>query len=126
MPRFVILRHDCPRGVHFDFMLESDGVLKTWALPEPPSQGVSFIGESLPDHRLAYLDYEGPVSDNRGSVARWDHGAYETEQRTDTEWNVALSGEKIVGKVILRKTADSANLWSVEMGAADQGTLTAY
>ena len=39
VPRFVILRHDSPRGEHFDFMLEAAGVLKTWALPQPPEIG---------------------------------------------------------------------------------------
>ena len=39
MPRFVILRHDKPRGEHFDFMLEAGDVLKTWALALAPGSG---------------------------------------------------------------------------------------
>ncbi len=74
MPRFVILCHENHRGAHFDFMLESGDVLKTWALPQPPASGVEIECEALADHRLAYLDYEGPVSGGRGSVARWDRG----------------------------------------------------
>ena len=81
MPRFVILRHDHPRGVHFDFMLEAGGVLKTWALPEPPRPGVEMECEALGDHRLAYLDYEGPISGDRGSVVRWDRGEYAVSGR---------------------------------------------
>jgi hypothetical protein len=53
MPRFVILRHDSPRGVHYDLMLEDGDVLKTWALPQPPEAGVEMVCDALPDHRLA-------------------------------------------------------------------------
>ena len=71
MPRFVILTHDHPH-LHWDFMLEADGVLKTWRLQDEPLPGRKFEtpAEPLPDHRIAYLDYEGPVSNNRGIVTR--------------------------------------------------------
>jgi len=76
MPRFVILRHDAPRRLHFDFLLEVSGGLKTWALPQSPQDGVEMVCEALPDHRQGYLDYEGPVSGGRGTVTRWDWGTY--------------------------------------------------
>ena len=76
MPRFVILRHDAPQGLHFDFLLEVSGVLRTWALPQPPDSGVEMACKALPDHRVEYLDYEGPVSGGRGTVDRWDWGTY--------------------------------------------------
>ena len=79
MPRFVILRHDAPQGLHFDLLLEASGVLRTWALPQPPDSGVEMECEALPDHRMAYLDYEGPVSGGRGTVDRWDWGTYGLE-----------------------------------------------
>ncbi|NUQ64853.1 MAG: hypothetical protein HUU20_20510 [Pirellulales bacterium] len=72
MPRFVVLEHDSPRGLHWDFMLESGDALATWALPEPPDAAAELAAESLPDHRPAYLDYEGPIASNRGTVRRWD------------------------------------------------------
>ena len=49
-------------------------MLKTWACREPPQAGVEIPCEALADHRLAYLDYEGPISGGRGSVTRWDRG----------------------------------------------------
>ena len=52
-------------------MLEAGDVLKTWALPQPPQPGVEMECTALADHRLAYLDYEGPLSGNRGAVTRW-------------------------------------------------------
>lgn len=76
MPRYVILTHDHP-FLHWDFMLEAGGVLRTWRLLDEPAAGRTGRAEALADHRVAYLDYEGPVSGGRGSVARWDHGTYD-------------------------------------------------
>lgn len=72
MPRFVILSHDWPQP-HFDLLLEADGVLKAWRLDREPLQ-FPVKAESNCDHRLMYLDYEGALSGDRGSVKRWDHG----------------------------------------------------
>lgn len=76
MPRYVILTHDHP-FLHWDLMLEDAGVLRTWRLLEEPAAGRTVRAERLADHRLAYLDYEGPVSGGRGNVAQWDHGTYD-------------------------------------------------
>ncbi len=111
MPRFVILRHDSPRGVHFDFMLEWGDALKTWALPQPPDSAVEMECEALPDHRLAYLDHQGPVSGDRGSVARWDWGEYTVQRQTETEWVVELGGRQINGLATLRRIADVPGRW---------------
>ena len=78
MPRFVILEHNHP-DVHWDVMLESDETLVTWSL-SPRSLP---LGEfqcpvrRLSGHRKRYLDYEGDVSDGRGSVRRIDAGTFE-------------------------------------------------
>lgn len=83
MQRFVILHHQ--KSVvdesHWDVMLETDGVLRTWALVPPydsrqPTQPFSVSAKRLPDHRLAYLDYEGDISGGRGTVKRIDTGTY--------------------------------------------------
>ena len=73
--RFVVLEHDHPI-LHWDLMLEFDGTLLTWRLPAnvKPTRWVN--SERLPDHRLAYLDYEGPVSKGRGTVRRITGGHY--------------------------------------------------
>jgi hypothetical protein len=102
MPRFVILRHDMPPGsarpTHWDLMLEYQGMLRTWALRQPPSSGCELTAEELPDHRLAYLDYEGEVSGNRGRVTRWDAGTYEIVSQAP-ELRIALRGEKLIGEM---------------------------
>ncbi len=112
MAGFVILRHDDPRGLHFDFMLEMGGVLKTWSVPQLPAQGKEITCRALPDHRTAYLEYEGPLAGSRGSVTRCDRGTYSIEHQSDSELVVILSGEKLTGRVTLRRVPGEPNLWS--------------
>jgi hypothetical protein len=111
MPRYVVLEHETPAGYarprHWDLMLETGGALRTWALDEPPErvrsgQGEHSVqGELLRDHRLAYLDYEGPVSGGRGTVRRWDAGECEWLAESDGEIQFALVGDR-VGSVSVR------------------------
>jgi len=105
MPRFVILRHDCPPGyqrpTHWDLMLECGDALRSWALPIEPSAGASMTAEALADHRLAYLDYEGPLTHDRGAVARIDAGNYQIERESDAEIVLRLEGTRLVGRAML-------------------------
>jgi len=119
MSRFAVLRHDSPRGTHWDFLLEMGSALRTWALPQPPEPGAEMICEALPDHRLAYLDYEGPVSGERGSVARWDRGTYEVRRQSDRELVVQLSGEKLSGRAVLSQLADESGRWRFSFAARE-------
>jgi hypothetical protein len=111
MPRFVVLRHESPHGVHFDFMLEAGDVLKTWALPQPPQPGVEMECMALADHRLAYLDYEGPLSGDRGTVTRWDYGEYTVERQTAMQWVLDMAGDKIRGTATLHSPAVDPDKW---------------
>ena len=100
MPRFVILTHDHPH-LHWDLMLESLGTLRTWRLAEeltakPPSKAIA--AEPLPDHRIAYLTYEGPVSGDRGTVSQWDAGTYESVSQTEAAICVDLHGKRVSGR----------------------------
>src|SRR5262245_17631602 len=100
MPRFVVLRHETPPGyrrpAHFDLMLEEGGVLRTWALESlPPVGGEPIPAERLPDHRLDYLDYEGPVSGDRGSVSRVDFGTYEPLPSPPNQQRFRLDGTRL-------------------------------
>jgi len=107
MPRYVILRHETTnpqRGpVHWDFMLEKNGILLTWALAEQPSPNRETVADQIADHRLAYLDYEGPISGDRGSVTRWDAGEYQLEVDSADELNISLKGQRLSGQVRLRR-----------------------
>ncbi|MEX2559208.1 MAG: DNA polymerase ligase N-terminal domain-containing protein [Pirellulales bacterium] len=117
MPRFVVLRHDLPpgqpRGVHWDLMLEEEdsGTLRTWSLPEPPAAGTMLIAEALSDHRLDYLDFEGPISQDRGSVTRWDRGTYELLARTSRELVFELCGTRLRGRARLTRQAETDQRW---------------
>jgi hypothetical protein len=96
MPRFVILQHDYPH-VHWDLMLECGDVLRTWRLASPPSGDNAVRAEPLGDHRLQYLDYEGPVSGKRGQVLRWDMGTFEWHDWAGERTKVRLSGRLLKG-----------------------------
>ena len=116
MAQFVLLEHNHPE-LHWDFMVEQDGVLKTWRLAEQPQVANAQIrATQLPDHRLAYLDYEGPVSGNRGEVKRIDRGTFDrlddsvTNVRHPTDQQtigLQLEGRHLVGVIRLEQIADS-------------------
>ena len=104
MPRFVILEHDHPEP-HLDFMLEENGALLTWRLPadlQPvPGETLRLQARPLPEHRLHYLTYEGPVSGNRGSVRQRDAGEFEWLARAPAHWKIALRGQTYHAEVEL-------------------------
>jgi hypothetical protein len=114
MPRFVLLEH-CWNGVHWDFMLESaDGrVLHTWAIDAAVVAGPELPTRRLADHRTAYLDYEGEVSNGRGVVWRVDRGEYEVVAWTDSLVEVRIAGAQLVGLVELR--AVSGGGWTCRL-----------
>ena len=95
--RFVILLHQTPKEEHWDVMLETDSALKTWSIPPQCPTGLSFTrpAKRLPDHRKHYLDYEGEVADNRGTLARIDTGLY--TQLLSGQYN--LFGTHFLGKL---------------------------
>ena len=102
MPRFVILEHTQPgQACHWDFMLEQDGKLLTWQVPLPPEQwGEEQVAcKRIFDHRLKYLEYEGQISGERGSVNRADAGEYAERSNSPTHIEIAIS-IKTVSSVI--------------------------
>jgi hypothetical protein len=108
MPRYVILEHDHP-SLHWDFMLESGDSLRTWRLTALPKPGETVHATAVFDHRRIYLDYEGPVSGNRGRVARWDHGTF-TWQKTETDrLALELNGVRFRGAIVLERA--DADKW---------------
>ena len=110
MPRFVVLEHDHPT-LHWDFMLEAGPVLRTWRLSAVPELGRSIAAAALPDHRLMYLDYEGPVSGNRGRVSRWDSGVYSWSENREDRVSVMLEGNRFKGMVTL--TQEEGGAWTL-------------
>ena len=105
--RYVVLRHDPGPGVgrplHWDFMLEAQEVLRTWALASEPVENRPIDAEQLTDHRLEYLTYEGPLGDDRGQVSRWDQGVWLPQGEVEGELKAQLFGKKLKGRVTLSR-----------------------
>lgn len=110
MPRFAILRHETPPGyprpTHYDLMLEHGAALRTWAMAELPSPDHPVAAERLRDHPLDYLDYEGELSDGRGSVSRVDHGLYDLVSQSASELQVLLRGASHQLALVLVRESD--------------------
>ncbi|HNW38712.1 MAG TPA: DNA polymerase ligase N-terminal domain-containing protein [Methanosarcina vacuolata] len=107
-PIFVVQRHDA-RKLHYDFRLEMDGVLKSWAVPkEPPKEaGIRRLAIETEDHPLAYADFEGEIPEGEygaGKVEIWDKGTFELLKREEKEIVVALEGEELKGIYVLIRT----------------------
>lgn len=115
MPRFVLLLHETPPGyprpTHYDLMLERGDVLWTWAMAELPTGDNKIAAERLGDHRRAYLEFEGAIAGDRGSVRRIDWGDYELLSESRSEIELHLDGQALRGKLKLTQDADSQRWW---------------
>lgn len=108
MPRFAILEHDHPH-LHWDLLLEAGAAALTWRLAEPPRPGTRFEAERILDHRLLYLDYEGPISGNRGHVLRWDAGKLAWQVQEEERVTAFLEGTRVRGLLCLERKSE--NIW---------------
>jgi hypothetical protein len=111
--RFVILTHDQPY-LHWDLMLEESTELLTWRLFEEPTSTQRIAAEELPPHRKHYLDYEGPVSESRGSVQQWDTGTYQILSSREGYLEIHLQGEKQQCQAILSRNSPK-NEWTFQL-----------
>jgi len=103
--RFVVHEHHA-RQLHYDFRLEMDGVLKSWAVPKGPSteKGVKRLAVHVDDHELEYADFEGIIPEGEygaGMVKIWDKGEYKLLRRGDNLLEFELKGNKLRGKYSL-------------------------
>ncbi|HVY73481.1 MAG TPA: DNA ligase D [Puia sp.] len=118
--QFVVQEHDATR-LHYDFRLEMDGVLKSWAIPKGPSMNPQDkrLAMMVEDHPFDYKDFEGVIPDGNygaGSVIVWDRGTYEPLGKTGTKQEqekellqelksgslkLRLFGEKLKGEIAL-------------------------
>ena len=106
--RFVVQEHHA-RRLHWDFRLERDGVLVSWAVPKgvPPDPKKNHLAVHVEDHPLGYIDFAGRIPAGNygaGQVSIWDHGIYETEKWSDREVMVVLHGERVQGRYVLFQT----------------------
>ena len=121
MPRFVLLEHRWD-GVHWDLMLERGEILRTWAIDAPIVEGVDLPARSLADHRRLYLDYQGEVSGNRGTVRRVDEGNYTSLSWESDAVRILLEGSQLVGEAELCQVGLSSEggwSWIFRLGKVD-------
>ncbi len=107
MPRFVVHKHRASH-LHWDFRLDMNGVLKSWAIPkEPPmTKGVKRLAVQVEDHPRSYIGFEGEIPEGQygaGTVKIWDKGPYKVLNKSEDKIFVELKGEKMKGKFSLIK-----------------------
>ncbi|HEY1163248.1 MAG TPA: DNA polymerase ligase N-terminal domain-containing protein, partial [Candidatus Dormibacteraeota bacterium] len=107
-PRFVVQEHHA-RRLHWDFRLEHDGVLVSWAVPKgvPADPKKNHLAVHVEDHPLDYIDFAGTIPAGNygaGTVSIWDHGTYDIEKWSDREVMVVLHGKRLQGRYVLFRT----------------------
>ena len=121
-PVFVIQKHQAS-SLHYDFRIEVDGVLKSWAVPKGPSTDPSVKRLAIPteDHPLGYADFEGVIPEGEyggGTMIIWDRGTYRNLKEEDEKGVVPsleaqiedghvtiwLEGQKLQGGYALIRT----------------------
>ncbi|MCA9189857.1 MAG: DNA polymerase ligase N-terminal domain-containing protein [Pirellulaceae bacterium] len=107
MSRFVVLFHELsPDGLrtsHWDFMVEHNAALLSWALPAPPWEVYEQTCSRLADHRIDYLQIEGPISGDRGHVTRLDCGTASELSVSADRCAMRLLGTLLSGTVVLER-----------------------
>jgi bifunctional non-homologous end joining protein LigD len=109
---FVVQEHHA-RRLHWDFRLERNGVLVSWALPKgvPEDPAVNHLAVHTEDHPMEYASFHGEIPKGEygaGQVTIWDHGTYETRKWDDREVKVTLHGQRVSGGYVLFATQGKA------------------
>ncbi|MCE5195471.1 MAG: hypothetical protein LLF28_08515 [Nitrospiraceae bacterium] len=117
MPKFVVHEHHASH-LHFDFRLEMDGVLKSWAIPKGPSMNPSEkrLAIMVEDHALDYGTFEGSIPEGMygaGTVLIWDKGAYQifSGDMKSGKLEIYLKGSKLNGVFVLTRFKDKIKEW---------------
>lgn len=108
--RFVIHKHQA-RHLHYDFRLEMEGVLKSWAVPKgvPAEPGVKRLAVQVEDHPIDYIGFAGTIPEGEygaGTVEIWDKGKFELGKKAVDRLEFSLRGEKLSGDYVLIHTGD--------------------
>jgi bifunctional non-homologous end joining protein LigD len=105
--RFVVHEHHASR-LHFDFRLELEGVLKSWAIPKGPSMNPAGkrLAVEVEDHPLEYISFEGIIPAGNygaGTVVIWDAGEFELLEMTEKKISFVLHGKLLRGGFVLSR-----------------------
>lgn len=125
---FVVQKHAASR-LHYDFRLEMNGVLKSWAVPKGPSMNpeIKRLAMMVEDHPYSYKDFEGSIPEGNygaGNVIVWDNGTYMPDEQSQSpekslladlnkgHLNIILKGKKLKGEFSLIKLkGKQENAW---------------
>ena len=126
-PIFVVQRHDA-RRLHYDFRLERDGVLLSWAVPKglPLEPGTQHLAVHVEDHPLGYATFEGEIPKGEygaGTVEIWDNGSYElVEEKPNGGMTVRLHGTRLNGEwtLVPAKLSGDPKNWLIVKKKTDE------
>jgi DNA ligase D-like protein (predicted 3'-phosphoesterase) len=113
LPVFVVQKH-AATSLHYDFRLEVDGAMRSWAVPKGPSYdpGERRLAMAVDDHPMSWNEFEGVIGEGygKGTVIVWDQGTYENaleqpmaEALADGYARFVLAGAKLHGEWSLRR-----------------------
>jgi bifunctional non-homologous end joining protein LigD len=124
-PIFVVQEHHA-RALHWDFRLEHDGVLVSWALPKgiPEDPAINHLAIHTEDHPLSYGSFEGEIPAGEyggGRICIWDSGTFECEKWTPNEIKVVLHGTRTQGRFVLFAT--KGKNWMIHRMESPQGNI---
>ncbi|MCC7573871.1 MAG: 3'-phosphoesterase [Candidatus Methanofastidiosum sp.] len=114
---FVIHKHDATR-LHYDFRLEINGTLKSWAIPKfpPTERGVKRLAVLTEDHPLEYANFEGIIPEGdygAGKVEIWDKGTFSFIENEKNKIVINLDGKRLTGRYCLIRFKDQEKNWMI-------------
>ncbi len=117
MPKFVVHEHHAKR-LHFDFRLEMEGVLKSWAVPKGPSMDPADkrLAVMVDDHAIDYIDFEGIIPEGMygaGEVLIWDSGSYQRKSGdlASGKLEFSMKGRVLKGDFVLTRMSGRQKDW---------------
>ncbi len=115
LSRFVEQKH-AARNLHYDFRIEHEGVLKSWAVPKgvPEKSGIKRLAVQVEDHPVEYINFSGAIPEGEygaGTVEIWDSGKWRAIGGSLESGGLKfiLSGKKLNGEYVLAKMKDGKN-----------------
>ena len=115
LSRFVVQKH-AARNLHYDFRLEYEGVLKSWAVPKgvPEKAGVKRLAVAVEDHPVDYINFSGIIPEGEygaGTVEIWDKGKWQALDGGFAKGSMkfSLAGKKLKGEYVLVRLKDNKN-----------------
>lgn len=107
--RIYVIQEHAASHLHWDFRLEMNGMLKSWAIPKTPPgvPGIRRLAVEVEDHPLEYAVFEGTIPEGEygaGLVQIWDQGTYDPIEVIENKIVVTLHGERLNGNYCLLRT----------------------